>query len=233
MKQRKLLWVIIPLYLLTLLCIAVYLYTELQPRVLLNPLGRLALMGVFCICSYIAGRLLCRLPRVKTERIMKISFLAYFLCYIGILLTFTLFDPMFGRHSRLFSFFADPAIRSHYLENSFNIVPFRTIAEYFREAFSGGMNISIIATNLLGNFVALMPMALFLPLFFGKCRKLLPFLIAVLLSVTLIELLQMILVTGTCDIDDLILNTAGACFMFFVLKIKPVQRLLKKLITIQ
>lgn len=230
MKQRKLLWLVIPLYLLALLSIGIYLCIEFHPRVLLNPIGRLVLMGIFCLFSYIAGRLLCKLPRVKTNCVIKLTFLAYFLCYLGLLLTFTLFDPMFGRPSHPFAFFTDSNMRSSYMENSFNIVPFRTIAEYVSAAFTGSMNLSVITTNLLGNVVALMPMALFLPLFSRKCRKFLIFLIAVILSVITIELLQLILVSGACDIDDVILNTVGACSVFFLMKIKPFRWLLDKLI---
>lgn len=232
MKQRRVLWLVIPLYLLATISVGVYLWIELQPRVLLNPVGRLTLMGAFCLCSYIAGRMLCKLPKVKTDLVMKLTFLVYFLCYLDLLLTFTLFDPMFGRPSQPFAFFTDVVARSSYMENSFNIVPFRTIAEYVRSVFAGSMNMSIIVTNLLGNLVALMPMALFLPLFFRKCRKFPFFLLATVLSVIIIELLQLVLASGACDIDDLILNTAGACVAFFILKIKPLQWLLKKLIPV-
>lgn len=230
MKQRKYLWIAISLYLLAAVCIGIYFLIEFQPRVLLNPAGRLVLMGAFCLCSYVAGRMLCKLQKVKTELVMKLTFLVYFLCYLSLLLTFTLFDPMFGRPSQPFAFFTDADVRSSYLNHNFNIVPFHTIAEYVAAAFSGGMNMSIIITNLLGNLVALMPMALFLPLFFRKCRKFPFFLLATVFSVIIIELLQLVLASGACDIDDLILNTAGACAAFFVLKIRPLQWLLKKLI---
>lgn len=232
MKQRKALWLAIPLYLLATISIGVYLWIEFQPRVLLNPAGRLVLMGAFCLCSYVAGRMLCKLPKVKTELVMKLTFLVYFLCYLSLLLTFTLFDPMFGRPSQPFAFFTDADVRSGYLNHNFNIAPFHTLAEYVSAAFSGGMNMSIIITNLLGNFVALMPMALFLPLLFRKCRKFPVFLVATMLSVITIELLQLVLASGACDIDDLILNTAGACIAFLLLKTKPCWWLMKKLIPV-
>lgn len=231
-KHRKSLWFALPLYLIALLCMGTYLWFELQPRVMLNPLGRLVLMGAFCLCSYLAGRILCKLPKVKTDRVMKLTFLVYFLCYLCLLLTFTLFDPMFGRNSHAFAFFTDSTIRSNYMEHSFNIVPFRTIAEYVGAVFNGSMNVSIIVTNLLGNLVALMPMALFLPLLFRKCRSFPYFLLATGISVIIIELLQLILASGACDIDDLILNAAGACAAFFLLRIRPFQWLLNKLIPI-
>ena len=230
MKQRNLLWLAVVMYVWALACMGIYLWTELQSRVLLNPAGRLMLMGGFCLFSYLGSRILCKLSKVNTTRVIKLTFLVYFLCYLILLLTFTLFDPMFGRHNRLFAFFRDSVLRSNYMEHNFNMVPFRTIAEYVAAVFNGSMNFSIIVTNLLGNLVALMPMALFLPLLFRRCRKFPVFLLAVAISVILIELLQLVLVSGACDIDDLILNTAGACAAFFILKAKPLRWLLQKLI---
>lgn len=39
----------------------------------------------------------------------------------------------------------------------------------------------------------------------------------------IIELLQFVTLSGVCDIDDVILNVAGACIMFGILSIKPVK----------
>ena len=87
-----------------------------------------------------------------------------------------------------------------------------------------------ITTNLIGNLVALTPMALFLPMFIGKCKKFKYFLLTTTLIVISIELLQFALVTGACDIDDLILNISGACIAYFILKTKPITKLVNKLI---
>ncbi len=233
MRQRKFLWIAILHYVLALACICIYLLSELHPRVLLNPVGRLTLMGIFCLSSYTAGIMLCKLPSINKTLVMKSTFLVYFLCYLVLLFTFTLFDPMFGRRNHFLLFFADPVMQSNYMENNFNIIPFRTIAEYVSAASNGRMNFEIIATNLLGNFVALVPMALFLPLFFRCCRKCRYFLIATAFTAVVIEGLQLLLMAGACDIDDFILNTGGAYIAFLFLKIKTCQRVLRKMLPIE
>ena len=93
------------------------------------------------------------------------------------------------------------------------------------------MNFSTIVTNLLGNLVALTPMALFLPMFIQKCEKFKYFVLSTSVTVIVIELLQLIFVTGSCDIDDLILNVFGACIAFIILKAKPIKRIINILIS--
>jgi len=82
------------------------------------------------------------------------------------------------------------------------------------------------ATGLAGNFLLLLPLSFFLRYFTGLKKNTL-LLIAVSTSIT-IEILQLVLNIGVCDIDDVILNSAGglAGIYFFnllnkVFKLKP------------
>ena len=98
------------------------------------------------------------------------------------------------------------------------LVPFQSIAmfirllsngvysEYFRFAF----------VNLFGNIIMFMPLGIFLPVLFKKQRNFLIFLLTVILTITAVEVLQLVTLRGFCDIDDLILNTLGASLGFVI-----------------
>ncbi len=90
---------------------------------------------------------------------------------------------------------------------SFNLIPFTTIAEYLKSAISG-IKITGIA-NLLGNLILFFPLGYVAALLFPKMRKLTRILILVFGFSVAIEIVQYILRCGTADIDDVILNTLG------------------------
>ena len=230
MKTYRYLWFAMPFYLIAALCIGAYLFAEIHPGLVLRPANRLLLLGGFCVCAYIGSFIFCRMPAVNKQKIMKATFFLFFAAYLSLVFTFTLFDPMFGRDRQVQFILSDKALLKSYLENSFNIVPFATIFEYMKALFTRSMNLSTIATNLIGNLLAFAPMALFLPMFIRKCERFGFFLLAVSLLVLCIEALQFLWNAGFCDIDDLILNVSGACIVYAGLKIKPVDKLVKKLI---
>lgn len=222
--KKKYLFPAIPLYLAAALCLLVYYFADLHPDLVLSPASRLVLLGIFCLCAYTGSRILCKASANNQRWIMKATFLLFFVVYLSLILTLTLLDPMFGRNRGFTFIFSDGERLKNYMETSFHIVPFATISEYVGALFTHRINLSIIMTNLLGNLVAFMPLALFLPMFFRKCKRLLPFLLTTSLFVLCIELLQFVWVVGSCDIDDLILNVSGACLAYAVLRIKSVKR---------
>jgi glycopeptide antibiotics resistance protein len=114
--------------------------------------------------------------------------------------------------------------------NAFNInlVPFRTIATYIRQYFSGSINKSIIIENLMGNLFVFAPMGLLLPCLFKSLRKFNKFIIAMIIILVAVESAQLLTNTGSMDIDDIILNLAGAIIFFAVWKLHVLQQLLKK-----
>ena len=110
---------------------------------------------------------------------------------------------------------------------------FSTVSAYLKAYFSHNIRFSVVATNLFGNLLALAPMALFLPLLFKRCRRFFPFFLTVSAIVLCIELLQLIFMVGSFDVDDLILNDLGACLLFWILKCKPVNRWLRSVTYMQ
>jgi glycopeptide antibiotics resistance protein len=73
--------------------------------------------------------------------------------------------------------------------------------------------------QVLGNFLMLLPLGIYLPLLYRRLRKYSGFfavlLISLLVSVA-IELLQLATNYRSTDIDDVMLNTLGACVGFFI-----------------
>ncbi|MCH5183335.1 MAG: VanZ family protein [Oscillospiraceae bacterium] len=226
--EKKYHYLSLPFYLIGTLCAAAYLFAEFYPGVMLMPVNRILLLCLCCIGVYIGSRILCKAPTVDKQKVMKRTFLFFFAAYLLLVLTFTLFDPAFGRNQKVRFVFSDRALLKNSLENEFNIVPFRTISLYVSALFTHHVSLPVILTNLLGNFVAFMPLGLFLPMFVRKCRHFAVFLLTTSLTVLCVETLQFLFIVGFCDIDDLILNVFGACVAFLILRIQPVRRLVNK-----
>jgi glycopeptide antibiotics resistance protein len=89
-----------------------------------------------------------------------------------------------------------------------NLEPFKTIGIY-----------QTFGKQIVGNFVMLLPMGIYLPLLYTRLRKAYGFfavlLICFLVSVG-IELLQLATSYRSADIDDVILNTIGGCTGFII-----------------
>lgn len=97
-----------------------------------------------------------------------------------------------------------------YMSLQSNFVPFQTIGGYIAALRSGSMSRSIPVQNLLGNLLLFAPMGVYLPLLFTGMRSFRKAMITTLGLLLGIELLQMFTRLGAFDIDDLILNMAGA-----------------------
>ena len=119
-----------------------------------------------------------------------------------------------------------------YFENTVNLIPFKTIIGYVTE-FDSMYSTSSILFNLLGNLVALMPMAFFLPLLFKKQNKFKYFALTTTGIILLIEFLQLITSSGRFDIDDVILNLSGALILYGIIKIKSVNNLIRNIFLLE
>lgn len=91
-----------------------------------------------------------------------------------------------------------------------NLIPFRTINEFIGHIRSGTEYAALSARNLAGNVVMFVPLGVFMPMIWKKLRRLRNFLAAVVLAVVCVEVLQLVTMLGSCDIDDLISNVLGA-----------------------
>ena len=107
-----------------------------------------------------------------------------------------------------FLFFAESMGRNTSAqEYHYNLHPLREINRYIRHCHRLGM--WPVMLNLAGNVVAFVPFGAFLPFLQRKCRSF--FRVALYsFEVSLaVELIQLVYRVGSCDVDDVILNTLG------------------------
>ena len=105
--------------------------------------------------------------------------------------------------------------------SNYNLAPGRTIGSYWdvlnrsehylqkwgQESYQQQARFAMV--NLVGNVVMFIPFGAFLPALWWKMRrawKTIPFAV---LTIALVEALQLITLRGKCDVDDLLLNFVG------------------------
>lgn len=104
---------------------------------------------------------------------------------------------------------------------SINLVPFRSIygSVYLIIHRTNQYLISHEIISLLGNFALFMPFGYFIPRLFGKYRAFIKFILLTFVILLSIETLQVVTLRGCFDVDDILLNLAGAVIGFFIARI--------------
>ena len=233
MKKKISLMASMVLYLIAIIILIYYFSVEFNELLRLSPTGRIVLLLSGCLFMYFGGLVLTKyIDKKYKNKVLKINIGIWFILYIILLSTLTLFDDYFFRgnfnilnwNSELFK---------NYMSNSFNLIPFKTIFGYITKFISGDIAPYIFIYNILGNAVALMPFAFFLPILLKKQKKFKNFLVTMICIVICIELLQFITMSGCCDIDDVILNVVGALVMFGILRIKSINQLIRNIFLLE
>ncbi len=105
-----------------------------------------------------------------------------------------------------------------YLKDSSNFIPFKTIYGYMGSffTFTDEVRQNVIVLNLLGNFCCLMPLAVFIPALFKKFSSVKRYSLVILGVTCFIELFQLLTLTGSVDIDDIILNFSGSILVYIL-----------------
>ena len=70
--------------------------------------------------------------------------------------------------------------------------------------------------QIVGNFIMLLPLGIFLPLLYKRISNFFLVLVVSFLVSTTIELLQLVTSFRSADVDDIFLNTLGACTGFII-----------------
>ena len=113
-------------------------------------------------------------------------------------------------------FFSEKMGRIPGRDYRYNLVPFVEIKRYlhYRDKI-GNFNVLL---NLLGNVLCFVPFGFVIPILTSKQTFFRMLFLSMLASV-LVELLQLISMLGSCDIDDIILNTLGGVigYILFVI----------------
>lgn len=216
-------------YFIAILFLVMYMVCEINSTFHLSELGRIFILCGSCLFLYFGGFLLSKV--IKNNKPMKINLWIFFSLYLLLFITLTLFDISWGRNG-FKAIKWSKEIFNLYIENNFNIVPFKTIINYLKNFDSLYSNSSILY-NLLGNFVACMPFAFFIPLLFKKQNKSKTFLITITLIVLGVELTQFLTLSGSCDIDDFILNISGALIFYLLIRIKSVNLLIRNIFLLE
>ena len=144
-----------------------------------------------------------RCPLIEKGRHRVLAFV-FFLIYFMALFYFLFFSEELGRT------YSERAY--HY-----NLIPFHEIMRFIKYRHVLGWKAVVL--NIWGNIIAFMPFGTFLPIYTKRCRKIW---FTVLYSFELsliVETLQLVFKVGSFDVDDLLLNTIGGLFGFFVYKL--------------
>lgn len=107
--------------------------------------------------------------------------------------------------------------RSYSGTRRYNIIPFKTIVDYFMN--SEQYSFHVILINLVANIVAFIPLGFFVSLLFKRFKNIANMAIFSVLTISCIEITQFIFNVGVFDIDDIILNSLGCIIGFAFYKI--------------
>lgn len=209
------------LYVIASLVLIFYFIIGLNSQI--TEIARVVFLGISALFLYFGGFLLSKY--LGNKKPLKINLYIFFILYLILLITLTLFDSLWLRNGFSFAGFNN-------ISERVNLIPFKTIMMFISQ-FDSMYSTSQIMFNLFGNVLAFMPMAFFLPLLFKRQNKLRWFLLTVILMILGIEFLQLITGSGRCDIDDLILNLTGSVLLYFLLKIKSVNNLIRNIFLLE
>ena len=136
--------------------------------------------------------------RRSSQPLLRFAFLVYIALMIWLL---------FGRTTG----WVDGYTYEENLRMNVNFQPLFTIRNYLqvilRHTNEGARSHCII--NLVGNVIMFLPAGLLLPAIFPSHRNFLQFTVSCLAGILLIELIQLLTLLGSFDIDDVILNMFG------------------------
>lgn len=138
---------------------------------------------------------------MKKENKRKIQIISWvlFIIYLVMMVYFLFFSEQMGRI---------PGNQYRY-----NLIPFAEIRRYLNYRSKIG-NYHVLL-NLLGNVVSFIPFGFVIPILTRKQTALRMMLLSMAASV-LVELLQLISMLGTFDVDDILLNTLGGLMGYWL-----------------
>ncbi len=139
---------------------------------------------------------LARRARRRRERKIRLAGRILFVCYLCSLVYFLFFADWYNHR---------PGIME---EVSVNLTPFREIKRFIR--YRDQLGLKAVFLNLAGNILGFMPFGFFMPVISRRFKNGLIVVLLGMLSSGAVEAVQLITRTGTCDVDDVILNTLGA-----------------------
>jgi glycopeptide antibiotics resistance protein len=167
-------------------------------------LGSKRLMLLILTLVLLYGVILISVILWRQRTVFRMCVQSSFLVYIFMVLTLTGYFILF-REISTHGWWTNMQWRIQHKDHV-NLIPFQVFKIY-----------EVTDKQILGNFIMLLPMGIFLPILFRKMDNLLLVFLAALMTSTLIEFLQLATKFRSADVDDIILNTAGAVlgFLFY------------------
>ena len=209
-------------YILSLVSIFItvyYLALEVNKYVNVDIKSKMIFISISVIVFYLSTLLLDKSNYIKIN-IKKMNLYFHFSLYLFIIIFMMLFDINFGRGIEKIN-----NNYSFYINNCVNLIPFKTILSYLT---SGNFTTKTIIINIVGNLLAFSPLALFIPLSNKKSNNIKSIIIKTTCIVLILEITQLITLSGSLDIDDLILNLSGVVLMYLVIKKLKIDVFMKK-----
>lgn len=113
-----------------------------------------------------------------------------------------------------------------YFDKNVILTPFLTIKRFTAVLKNGSSSYRTLHAfvNLVGNVIMFVPLGVFWPLIRRRKLKFFRCMLECVIIIAAVELIQLFAMLGTCDIDDLILNLAGAAIGYMILKLLEIKR---------
>ena len=105
-------------------------------------------------------------------------------------------------------FFSSGFGREDHAEYRYNLTLFQEIGRYYGIGVRTGAW-KLFYFNVIGNIVVFVPLGLFLPRIFQRCRNLFVTALVSLELSFIVEVIQLVTRVGSFDVDDLLLNMIG------------------------
>jgi glycopeptide antibiotics resistance protein len=169
---------------------------------------------VVVVIGYVVSRVISKdkKPVIWTREILQFLFVLY----LSLVVAVTLFPIIIGH---------TPNNQDEY--RSLNLIPLVTIYRYFSHigtAYNGDVRfmIELIAKNIGGNILLLMPLGFCTPILFHKFNRfrnvvLLGLFMSICIEcIQFVELLSGIVLWRSVDIDDVVCNVIGAVFGYLI-----------------
>lgn len=114
-----------------------------------------------------------------------------------------------------FLFFAEATGRTAAMRSyQYNLIPFREIRRFI--CYREQLGVGAVTLNLAGNVLAFVPFGVFLPILMKKMRLFVKTVWASFELSLLVEVVQLCCKVGSFDVDDILLNTAGAAIGYLL-----------------
>lgn len=167
---------------------------------------------------------------VNRSFVSRIILILLFVIYTLTVIDFTLINDNFGRNISSNIFLAEKQQVAEYIAQKVNIIPFATVKLFINAYKQGSLDTHVVFENIIGNFFVFMPFALFIPIIFKKINSAFKFFVVIAVFVATVEILQLVFITGSADVDDFILNVGGAMAAYGILSIRKIRSFLNKFI---